>query len=92
MAVGDRLAREVMEQSTVGAQKILNSGAFWEQFSAREEEAGGRNSNSRSKGSGPICVERSYHNLVKSGPEELFCFQGLFCYLKFPHLLLHSAA
>ena len=41
MAVGDRLAREVMEQSTVGAQKILdhNSGAFWEQFSAREEEA-----------------------------------------------------
>ena len=24
MAVGDRLAREVMEQSTVGAQKILD--------------------------------------------------------------------
>ena len=28
MAVGDRLAREVMEQSTVGAQKILNSEHF----------------------------------------------------------------
>ena len=89
MAVGDRLAREVMEQSTVGAQKILDHNS--EHF-GNNSRHGRQNSNSRSKGSGPICVERSFHNLVKSGPEDLFCFQGLFCYLKFPHLLLHFAA
>ena len=91
MAVGDRLAREVMEQSTVGAQKILDHNSEHFENNSRHGKKR-REAETQIPGAKVWGQERNYHNLVKSGPEELFCFQGLFCFLKFPHLLLHSGA